>query len=110
MEVLKTRKIKLLSPINDQMDKISQSLPDIDQLEEVKFDSVKSNLIITYNLELITLTMIEQLLVEHGFELKKNIWEKFKTGWIHFTEQNELDNLHVKHTCCSDPQEILYKK
>ena len=110
MEVLKTRKIKLLRPTNEQTDKIKETLSDNGNVKAVMFDSDKGNIIITYNLELNSLKMIEQLLEGRGFELSNNFWEKFKSGWIHFTEQNELDNLHVKHICCSDPQEILYKK
>ena len=105
MEVLKTRKIKLLHTPNGQTDKITQSLADIDGVKEVKFDSDKRSLMITYNLESILLTKIEQLLEEKGIVLCKNLWGKFKLGWFHFTEQNELDNLHIHPTCCSDPKE-----
>ena len=53
---------------------------------------------------------IERCMVEMGFELEDNLMERLKRGWIHFTEENEQDELKHKAPACCDMTEIEGKK
>ena len=104
MEILKTRKFKLSSVTDDQTDQIEQIFSGRDGIKEVQFNSNNKVLKMTYNLESIMLKKIEQLLYNEGIHIDAGFGQKIKRNWQHFTEQNELDNLHVSPTCCTNPK------
>ena len=77
---------------------------------DVRFDERDGILEVSYNLQLINLEKIERLLEETGMTWPQTFWARMKRGWIHFTEENELENAQAPSMpCCSHPDEILAK-
>jgi len=59
---------------------------------------------ITYDLLEATATQVEQTLTDAGAVLGSGWSERLKRGWIHYTEENELDNLATGDAaCCNKP-------
>ena len=104
MEVLKFRKLKLLRKMNGQSNQVTQSLKELKGIKNVMLNSDKNILTITYDLESINLKHIEELLENQDIRLDDSLLRKLKLSWHHFTEENELDNLHLNPNCCSDPK------
>ncbi len=77
---------------------------------QVSVDAVNGTLEISYNLELVNLKQIEELLAQKGLKLPNTFWARTKRNWIHYTEENELENAHAPDApCCSHPDEMLAK-
>ncbi len=63
---------------------------------------------VTYDVRFVTLRKIEQLLARHGLTIRRNRWQRFVAGLVHFTEENERDAATDRPSpCCSDPQHRL---
>lgn len=101
MAIIKTRKIKLSHSVDDLIEKAKQALNGV---KEFNYDQNRGILTVNYDLELVMLKTIEDVLQQQGIQLDNGFFRKMKRGWHHYTEQNELDNLHVNPTCCSDPK------
>jgi len=77
---------------------------------EVTPDHEKGQLAVRYNLKLINMEKMENVLAEQGYAWPNSFWQRTKRNWLHYTEQNELDNANVPDApCCSHPEEILAK-
>ncbi len=109
MAIIKTRKLKLANSANGLIDKAGQALNELNGIKELSYDQNSRILTVRYDLESVALKKIEEVLAEHEIQLDNGFFSKKKRGWHHFTEQNELDNLHVNPTCCSDPKEKMAK-
>ncbi len=109
MAIIKTRKIKLSHSANGLVEKAGQALNELSGVKEFNYDRNRRILTIRYNLEAVLLKRIEEVLAEGGIQLDNGLFSRMKLGWHHYTEQNELDNLHVNPTCCSDSKETLAK-
>ncbi|NOZ61028.1 MAG: cation transporter [Calditrichaeota bacterium] len=107
MKVSKTRKIRLAHANASVSEQIEKTLSNLDGVQNFNFDPQQQILTVTYDLEKIMFKTIESLLQSAGIRLDNNWFSKMKRNWHNFTEQNELDNLHVNPTCCSDPPEII---
>ena len=67
---------------------------------EVKADAVT----ITYDLLEVSAKQIEQALTKAGVSLGTGWSSRLKRGWIHYSEENELDNLAAGASpCCNKP-------
>ncbi len=80
---------------------------ELTKLEGVKsaIAGVEGHVYVEYDLMKITINEIEDHLVELGYILSNSYWDRFKSGWRHFAEQNELDNMHSVHrSCCTVPE------
>ena len=110
MALIKTRKIKLAQTHPDQMDAATQLLAKTKGIKEIEFAPNKKMLTVTFDLESIVLKSIENILKVHRIELDNSFPVRFRRSWQHFTEQNELDNLNVEPSCCSNPKEIVTPK
>lgn len=106
MAIIKTRKIKLSHSSSGWFEKIKKSFSEMDGVQQFQFDGTSKMLSISYDLELVMLKKIEETINDLGIQLDNSFFQRMKRGWQRFTEQNELDNLHVNPTCCSDPKEI----
>ena len=106
MRISKIRNIKIVPSSNDKIEESKEILNSLKGIEEVDFDQNNKILTISYNLELIRLEKIEKILSEKGIQLDNSFFDKLKRNWYHYTEQNELDNLHFEPTCCSNPKGI----
>ncbi len=107
MKVSKTRKIRLLRANAGDKEQIEKILSSIDGVENFSFDAKQRTLTVTYDLEKVMLKTIESLLQSAGIQLDSSWVSKMKRNWFNFTEQNELDNLHLNPTCCSHPPETI---
>ncbi len=85
-------------------------LAKLDGVRRVDIDTVKRDVFVEYDLLKCREEDIERWLVEAGFTLDDSLLQKFKRGWIQFTEENELDNLKSKPRSCCDMDEIERKK
>lgn len=76
---------------------------------EVRVCREKSEVFVEYDLLECRETDIEHWMVEEGFVLDDSLMERIKRDWIHYTEDNELDSMRARHSCC-DTTEIDRKK
>lgn len=75
-------------------------------MEEAEFNLTEGDLFVKYDLKKCREELIERWLIEEGFLLANSVLERFKRGFIKFTEENEMDNLKIHQTCCSDSDAI----
>ena len=111
MALLKHRTLEI-SDFSDvsQAERFIDLLANEQGVAKVKFDANHCKLDFTYDLEQTNFDKIEQSLVKAGFHLPSTLRAKIKRSWLHYTEENELDNLHApEQACCSNPDEILEK-
>ncbi|OOZ38617.1 hypothetical protein BOW53_14860 [Solemya pervernicosa gill symbiont] len=72
-------------------------LSDIEGVHHLRV-SEKGTLHISYNLQLISLKIIEDALIELGFHISSNLLNKLKRALYHYTEETQRANLG----CCRD--------
>jgi copper chaperone CopZ len=86
---------------------IDAALSEVDGIKAVKADKTGS-VYVEYNLRRINLEAIEKIISDLNYEITNGFFNRLKREWIHFTEQNERDNLSsVSYSCCVDPTERL---
>ncbi|WP_415230775.1 cation transporter [Psychromonas sp.] len=81
-------------------------ISEIDQavgIDNVTLDNKNGLLHIAYDVTHINLDAIKLVVVKHGAELSGGWWNHFKEGYYKFVEQNMLDNIKHKPSCCSRP-------
>ena len=66
-------------------------LKTIDGVELVTVDAAAGDIFIEYDLLKCREDVIERRLVEEGFVLDDSFMQRFKRGWIHLTEENEIN-------------------
>jgi hypothetical protein len=106
MQLIKNRKIRLSQPSRNFTKKIAKHLAEINGVNKLEFNERKGVLTITYDLDSIMLKKIEEMISAQGLQLDNSLLARWKRSWLHFAEQNELDNFHVQPSCCSDPNEL----
>jgi YHS domain-containing protein len=102
-EILKCRKFRLDQPLTtSQREKVSQ---EIRLLMGIKQVDVQSQAIaVTYELRQCRAEQIEACLSAAGIKLGEGWSDRLCLGWIHYTEENELENLAAQPgACCSRP-------
>ncbi|MEG3637633.1 heavy-metal-associated domain-containing protein [Magnetococcus sp. PR-3] len=99
-----TRRIRVFDMVCPECEKIiAEGLLVLDGVIEVESDWDKGEVCVTYDLFQVHVQDIEKLLIEIGYPLQDTFWAQTKQAWIHYTEKNEIDNLHHKAHCCSKP-------
>ena len=87
---------------------ILEKLPGVQRTD---IDLLNKLLIIEYDLNDIQLALIIEKMEEIGFQLSRQRFQRFKRGWIKFTETNEKENLMVvPRTCCHIPRSYYLEK
>ncbi len=82
---------------------IADGLTALEGTSKVESNWRKGVVTITYDLHKTRIQDVEKLLSDIGYPPDTGFLSRKKRDWIHFTEQNEVDNLkHVGH-CCSKP-------
>ncbi len=82
---------------------ITDAVAGLDGIREVKPDWKRNSVTVTYDLYRVRAQEVEKILAEIGYPPDPGLFHRTKRDWLHFTEQNEVDNLkHVAH-CCSKP-------
>jgi len=102
-QIIKRRSFGLDQPVDAMhRDYVCAHLNQLMSVRNVRIEG--STVSIDYNLIEITAGQIEQALVEAGNHLGNGWAERLKRGWIHYTEENELDNLASGDAaCCNKP-------
>ncbi len=68
----------------------------------VRIEAEKRDVFVEYDLLKCREEAIEHYMVKVGFKLDDSIMERLKRGWVHYTEENEMDALGVKpRSCCT---------
>lgn len=111
MELIKKRTIKTTNMTCSKCEeKIIDKLSKVAGVRSVKADHVTGNVYIVYDLLYVELKDIESVLSDIGYPVNKRLLSWMRDGFVHFTEENERDNLIAKPAiCCSDPTAILAK-
>lgn len=85
-------------------------LKKINGVSSVSIDADKKDVFVEYDLLKCREEAIEHWMVKTGFKLDDAVMERLKRGWVHYTEENELDALSAKpHPHCN-VDEIEKKK
>jgi YHS domain-containing protein len=101
--ILKCRKFRLDQPLTIlQSEEVSK---EVGLLMGVKQVDVQSQVIVvTYDLRQCRAEQIEAYLSGAGIKLRERWSDRLRRGWIHYTEENELDNLDAQPgACCNRP-------
>jgi len=83
---------------------------EIKGVTNVKIDKEKGDVSVEYDLNKCMETDIEEAMVNAGFVLDNGFMQKLKRGYIHYTEDNERENLHHTPSSCCDTDEIERKR
>ncbi len=73
----------------------------LNQLMSVRNINIEGNRIsIDYNLLELNAGQVEAALITAGASMGSGWAERLKRGWVHYTEENELDNLVASDSAC----------
>jgi len=98
-ERLVHRRFHLAMPLGAFMaDMIQQQLGEMMGMKKVVIEGDQISL--SYDLVQCRAKQIEALLMQAGHHLAEGWTDRFKRGWMQYTEQNELDNLIEKPASC----------
>lgn len=110
MTTLKHHHIKFKQVPGRTALELAPFLKEMKGINRVVVEMDKCDAFVEYDLEVCKEEDIEKSMVEAGFVLDEGIMQKLKRGWIHYTEENELDALETKpHSCC-DVDDIERKR
>ena len=112
MSSIKKRKIFVdnISCISCE-DKIRDELVKMNGIDEVQVNRRSGKVSVVYDLLKIDFEKIEQKIGEIGYTIHESFFDRLKDKYIHFTEENERDNINAPlMPCCSHPDNILKKK
>ncbi len=101
--VIKKRSFVLDAPVPESgADALKAALSEMMGIREVVISG--ANVSITYDLLEATAMQIEHTFEKAGAKLGSGWAGQLKRGWIHYTEENELDNLaSTDAACCNKP-------
>ena len=81
---------------------IQSELVKMDGIQDVRVDHNKGEIHVAYDLLLTDMENIERTIEEMGYSVHDSFLERAKRKYIHFTEENERDNLNTPpRPCCS---------
>jgi copper chaperone CopZ len=82
---------------------VAAALSPMKGMKRVKADRAKGEVEVVYDLLEVELKDIEAALEKSGFPVHGSMAGSLKSGFVHFTEDNERDNLtSPPPPCCSD--------
>jgi copper chaperone CopZ len=103
--ILKKRTITLDGNITESdKSRIEEKLKSFKGINKTIVDVNTKKILIEYDLLKATLEFIESEIKKLGYKLSQKLFERVKRNTAHYTEQNEIDNLHTKPVCCSNPE------
>jgi YHS domain-containing protein len=98
-QVIKRRRFTLDCPVVGlQRDALLMELNKLMSVRNIRVEG--DRLSIDYNLLEVTVGQIEATLVRAGALMGSGWSERLKRGWIHYTEETELDNLATGESAC----------
>ena len=110
-ELLKRREIAFcpLHPDSNQAESASLLLLDVHGVHDVR--PLNRHLLhVTYNIEHITLKIIEDALAELGFHLDNSLFAKLKRALFYYSEETQLANLGYDHAESKSITEIFISR
>ncbi|MHB9029261.1 MAG: heavy-metal-associated domain-containing protein [Candidatus Latescibacterota bacterium] len=112
MSAMKRRTIIVNNmPFSHGEEKIRSELAKMEGICEVQVDQSSGKVDVLYDLLKIDLEEIEQKIAEMGYKIHENFFKRLNDKYIHFTEQNERDNLNASPLpCCSYPDSLHERK
>ncbi|MDT8376758.1 MAG: YHS domain-containing protein [Mariprofundaceae bacterium] len=101
--VIKKRSFTLDTPITEPgLDTLKTDMCNMMGIRDLQVTGTKVS--VTYDLLEVTAIQVEQRLEQAGARLGAGWADRLKRGWIHYTEENELDHLAATDTtCCNKP-------
>ncbi len=101
--VIKRRSFMLDRPLQGSIENtLKTTLSAMMGVRDVRIVGVKVT--VTYDLLEATSVQIEKDIEQAGTSLGTGWAERLKRGWVHYTEETELDNLAVDNmACCNKP-------
>jgi YHS domain-containing protein len=101
--ILKCRKFRLDQPLTlSQSEEVGKELGLLMGIKQVDVQS--QAIAVTYDLRQCRAEQIEACLSGAGIKLGEGWSDHLRLGWIHYTEENELDNLDAQPgACCNRP-------
>ena len=111
VELLKQREIAFcpLHPDTNQAESASLLLVDVIGIHGVQ-PLGRHILHVTYNIEHITLKIIEEALTELGFHLDNSLFAKLKRALFYYSEDTQLANLGYDHAQSKSTTEIFISR
>ena len=101
MAILKYHHIRFKASPAGSPAEWESELREVRGVTEVSIDAAKSDVFVEYDLALCCEEAIERWMVHEGFVLDDRLVERLKRGWIHYTEENEIDALKIiPHSRC----------
>jgi hypothetical protein len=97
------RKLQLKGLTEFNQAKIISEIDEALGIENVTLDIKDGLLHIAYDVTNIDLDIIKRVVVKHGAELSGGWWNNFKAGYYKFVDQNMIENIKHKPSCCSRP-------
>ena len=89
---------------------INNTLSELYGVNKVTADK-SGKVYVEYDLMKVNLETIENSISELNYTISPGFLNKLKKGMIHFTEQNEYDNMHAEpHSCCTVPEKPIKLK
>jgi len=103
LQVIKRRVFRLDQPLAGiKLECLVEALNRLMSVHHVRVEG--DRLFIAYNLLEINAVQIEAALEQAGVAVSSSWLERLKRSWIHYTEENELDNLATgEAACCNKP-------
>ncbi len=110
MSDLKRHHIRFKRAPDGTMAEWGSGFENLEGVSRVDIDLKMGDVVVEYDLRKCKEEDIEQLMTEMGFVLEDSLLWRLKRGWIHYTEDNEVDAMKTKpHSCC-DVDEIERKR
>jgi len=99
--VIRELQLKGLNEFNRA--KIISEIDEAMGVDNVTIDIKDGLLHIAYDVTHLNLDAIKLIVHKHGAEFSESWWNHFKEGYYKFIDQNMIDNIKHKPTCCSRP-------
>ena len=111
MESIKKRKLLVNNMTCEGCEeKIKNEVLKLNGVNTVEVNHKTGTVNVRYDLLQVNLSEIENKIKSTGYKLNNNLLYKLKSGFIHFLEENERDNITTKvSSCCSNPVDIIEK-
>ena len=110
MAILKHHHIRFKAPPDGAAPEWESELGKVRGVKEVRIDAAGGDVFVEYDLALCCEEAIEKWMVHEGFILDDHLMERVKRGWIHYTEENELDALRVTPSSHCDVEDKECRK
>ncbi len=101
MAIIKCRHIRFKKAPSGRSERLEELIRQVNGVLKARVDVDRKEVYVEYDLLKCCQEAIEHWMEKNGFSLDESFLERFKRGWIHYTEENERDALESEaHSCC----------